>query len=171
MSEYEGRTFKCQQCRGEYYELTERFEPVPPMRGNYVRLLQRYGVGGYNWYDFPHNEWTIGDNVACVNCGCPIRMEYVVKNLNKAVNDEQKASEDCAETGGVLRDGVSAVDSGNLLCSVRDNVGLYDDSELGDNLLNQVLQMTARGKTQTDIAETCGISVYRVRKLQNGEIS
>lgn len=171
MSEYEGRTFKCQQCRGEYYELTGSFEPVPPMRGNYVKLLPKYGVGGYNWYDFPHNDWTIGDNVACVNCGYPIRMEYVVKNLNEVVCNEKEASKSDTNAGGIVREGVSVSDSGDLHSGVRDDVGLYDDSELGDNLLNQVLQMTAQGKTQTDIAETCGISVYRVRKLQNGEIS
>ena len=47
------------------------------MRGDYVELLPQYGPLGFNWYDFPHTEWTIGDNVACVQCGEPIRTGYV----------------------------------------------------------------------------------------------
>ena len=60
-SDYKGITFKCQRCRGVFYELTEKFSNVPPMRGDYVKLIDKYGKNGYNWYDFPHTEWTIGN--------------------------------------------------------------------------------------------------------------
>lgn len=165
---YAGATFKCQQCRGEYYSLTQAFAPVPPMRGNYVELLPKYGKHGYNWYDFPHNEWTIGDNVACVNCGYPIKMDYVLKNM--VIVNEEKDRYDAASGVGEIRENCADSCSRGNDPHICDNNGLYDTVELGDTLLDDVLRMTTSGKTQAEIAETCGISVYRVRKLQNGEL-
>lgn len=172
--------------------------PTPPMRGDYVELLPQYGPQGHNWCDFPHNEWTIGDNVACVQCGEPIRMDYVLHKAAQKQQEEQERIEGlCTETGRVedvhgdpvvqaqgTPDGAhvqdSAVDTGDDVRAVvhddvvpvADNVdvGLYDEVDLEDGLLTTVLKMTAEGQTQMAIAETCGISVYRVRKLQNGEL-
>lgn len=177
MTRYAGFEFKCQCCGGVFYRLTEKFRPEPPMRGDYVELLPKYGPQGHNWYDFPHTPWTIGDNVACVQCGEPIRAEYVNALFERS--EEAKASgpaqgqvagEDQAgngpaqaETGSSSAGAVSGVDSGV-------DAGLYDAVDIEDKLLAEVLRMTAAGETQTVIAETCGISVYRVRKLQNGEL-
>lgn len=180
MNRYEGISFKCSCCSGEFYCLTEKFTPVPPMRGDYVALLPQYGPSGYNWYDFPHTEWTIGDNVACVQCGEPIRMEYVTSFVeekierlrqraeeSEIVQGHNEIQEETAPVVDVERAGTVAhtgIDSG-----VVDN-GLYDEVDIEDGLLASVLKMTAAGETQVTIAETCGISVYRVRKLQNGDL-
>jgi hypothetical protein len=191
MSKFTGIPFTCQCCQGKFYRLTERFEPTPPMRGDYVELLPQYGPSGYNWYDFPHTEWTIGDNVACVQCGEPIRMEHV---LQKAVEELERlrtqassesnisghqdvqgtqAQDGVVLQGDVLSGGSNAgvVVGGSVVSDVnRGDAGMYDEVDLEDGLLASVLRMTAEGETQAVIAETCGISVYRVRKLQNGDL-
>lgn len=198
MSKFAGFSFTCQGCQGKFYQLTEKFVPTPPMRGDYVELLPQYGPNGYNWYDFPHNEWTIGDNVACVQCGEPIRMDYVLHKAAQEQQQEQERIEGLRTQAGPAADiqGDSVVQAqgeadGDILpgCAVNSgddvrgvvhvggvsvpddgDVGLYDEVDLEDGLLASVLRMTAEGQTQTVIAETCGISVYRVRKLQNGEL-
>ena len=74
------------------------------MRGDYVELLPQYGPLGYNWYDFPHTEWTIGDNVACVQCGEPIRTGYVLKIAEEhleRLRQEERGEED--EEGGEVQ--------------------------------------------------------------------
>ena len=175
MSKFAGFSFKCQGCGGVFYRLTEKFRPEPPMRGDYVELLPQYGPLGFNWYDFPHTEWTIGDNVACVQCGEPIRTGYVYdlfvrseeassqveKNEEAVVEIEAGDGQAQAEVDSSAPDAVS--DTG-----IDADAGLYDDVEIEDGLLATVLRMTAAGETQVAIAECCGISVYRVRKLQNG---
>lgn len=162
--------------------------PTPPMRGDYVELLPQYGPNGYNWYDFPHNEWTIGDNVACVQCGEPIRMDYVIQKVGQELerlrvqtvtNADIQGSEGVQDQGApdaasVQADaGASGGDDGVVLRGddgSGGDVGLYDEVDMEDGLLASVLRMTAEGQTQAFIAETCGISVYRVRKLQNGDL-
>lgn len=183
-NDYDGIKFKCQRCRGIFYELTEKFCPVPPMRGDYVRLIDKYGKNGYNWYDFPHTEWTIGDNVACVQCGEPIRIDYVLKETRGAVlasigrNEAEKfeALQDTAveedafpDSGGGYAgcnpdmDAVSHSDGGDL-------AGIYGLVDVDDKVGAEVLRLTSGGLTQVEIAEACGISVYRVRKYQTGAI-
>ena len=188
---YAGLSFKCEGCGGEFYRLTEKFVPTPPMRGDYVELLPRYGVCGYNWYDFPHTEWTVGDNVACVQCGEPIRTCHVISEAVKRleglreetggkqnISGSSPAAQAGAENENVLQgdavdgDGAGGTDAGGISPGqhVSEDLGLYDEVDLEDGLLATVLRMTAEGQTQAAIAETCGISVYRVRKLQNGEL-
>ena len=184
-NDYDGIKFKCQRCRGVFYELTEKFSPVPPMRGDYVRLIDKYGKNGYNWYDFTHTEWTIGDNVACVQCGEPIRIDYVLKETRGAVlasigrNEAEKfetlqdapdEKEDVSSDsgGGYIgsnhdMDAVNSSDSGDL-------AGIYGLVDVDDKVGAEVLRLTSGGLTQVEIAEACGISVYRVRKYQTGAI-
>ena len=184
-NDYDGIKFKCQRCRGVFYELTEKFCPVPPMRGDYVRLIDKYGKNGYNWYDFPHTEWTIVDNVACVQCGEPIRIDYVLKETRGAVlanigrneaekfetlQDSSDEKEDVSSDsgGGYIgsnsdMDTVSSSDSGDL-------AGIYGLVDVDDKVGTEVLRLTSGGLTQAEIAEACGISVYRVRKYQTGAI-
>ena len=184
-NDYDGIKFKCQRCRGIFYELTEKFCPVPPMRGDYVRLIDKYGKNGYNWYDFPHTEWTIGDNVACVQCGEPIRIDYVLKETRGAVlasigrNEAEKfeALQDTAveeedvspDSGGGYvgcnpdMGAVGTSDGGDL-------DGIYGLVDVDDKVGAEVLRLTSGGLTQVEIAEACGISVYRVRKYQTGAI-
>ena len=184
-NDYDRIKFKCQRCRGIFYELTEKFRPVPPMRGDYVRLVDKYGKNGYNWYDFPHTEWTIGDNVACVQCGEPIRIDYVLKETRGAVlasigrNEAEKfealqdtpdEKEDVSSDsgGGYVgsnhdMDTVSSSDGGDL-------AGIYGLVDVDDKVGAEVLRLTSGGLTQVEIAEACGISVYRARKYQTGAI-
>ena len=184
-NDYDRIKFKCQRCRGIFYELTEKFRPVPPMRGDYVRLVDKYGKNGYNWYDFPHTEWTIGDNVACVQCGEPIRVDHVLKETRGAVlasigrNEAEKfealqdtpdEKEDVSSDsgGGYVgsnhdMDTVSSSDGGDL-------AGIYGLVDVDDKVGAEVLRLTSGGLTQVEIAEACGISVYRVRKYQTGAI-
>lgn len=191
MSKFSGFSFTCQGCQGKFYQLTEKFVPTPPMRGDYVELLPQYGPNGYNWYDFPHTEWTIGDNVACVQCGEPIRMEHVVQKAveelerirtqtssESDISGHQNIQATQTQDGTVLQgdvrscigvDGSIPVDGAPADVD-RGDAGLYDEVALEDGLLASVLRMTAEGETQAVIAEACGISVYRVRKLQNGEL-
>lgn len=178
MSKFAGFSFKCQGCGGVFYRLTEKFRPEPPMRGDYVELLPQYGSLGFNWYDFPHTEWTIGDNVACVQCGEPIRTGHVhdlfVRSEEIAANgqaQEEVVVESEAGTGQAQEEvDASAPDAESGADSCADAC-LYDDVEIEDGLLATVLRMTAAGETQVAIAECCGISVYRVRKLQNGDLN
>ena len=184
-NDYDGIKFKCQRCRGVFYELTEKFCPVPPMRGDYVRLIDKYGKNGYNWYDFPHTEWTIGDNVACVQCGEPIRMDYVTKETRGAVlanigrNEAEKFD---ALQGGVEEEGGAPSDIGGGYIvrgpdmdtvnssDISDLSGIYGTVDVDDKVGTEVLRLTSGGLTQAEIAEACGISVYRVRKYQTGAI-
>ena len=80
---FNGFVFPCERCGRKFYELTSKFEAEPPMKGHYVRLRKRYGPSGYNWHDFPKQEWVIGDNVACVGCGHPIKVQYILSCLKK----------------------------------------------------------------------------------------
>ena len=184
-NDYDRIKFKCQRCRGIFYELTEKFRPVPPMRGDYVRLVDKYGKNGYNWYDFPHTEWTIGDNVACVQCGEPIRVDHVLKETRGAVlasigrneaekfetlQDASDEKEDVSSDsgGGYIGSNhdmgaVNSSDSGDL-------AGIYGLVDVDDKVGAEVLRLTSGGLTQVEIAEACGISVYRVRKYQTGAI-
>ena len=154
--------------------MTEEFRPEPPMRGDYVALLPQYGPQGHNWYDFPHTSWTIGDNVACVQCGEPIRVEYVYALFKAFEADGAADNQDFAvqevggETQAAVVGGEGRADSD--VCAESVDSGIYDEVDIEDGLLQTVLRMTASGETQVAIAETCGISVYRVRKLQNGEL-
>jgi len=181
MSKYAGIPFKCECCGGVFYELTAQFNPASPMRGDFVALLEKYGVNGFNWYDFPHNECTVGDNVACVQCGEPIRMGYVNGQLEVYFAEKEKNAENSVdEFSAILHSpswgegdggqGSVLVDNGNHDDSCFDNdCGLYDNIDIEDPLIATILKMTAEGATQSTIAETCGITVYRVRKLQSGK--
>jgi len=190
MNKYEGRGFKCEGCRGSFYQLTENFRPTPPMRGDYVELLPKYGVNGHNWYDFPHTEFTIGDNVACVQCGHPIKIDYVVKELERTEKEQERIEHEMQKSndsgssglevsqgaveetlpGGSLAGGGDDASGAAVCPRDSDNDGLYHAPDLEDPLLATVLRMTSEGATQTHIAETCGISVYRVRKFQDGNL-
>lgn len=195
MNKYEGISFKCQGCRGEFYSLTDKFQPTPPMRGDYVELLPLYGVNGYNWYDFQKTEFTVGDNVCCVQCGEPLRVDYITQVAEAEIDrrDRERSREREAQESGDVgatpeinpgccekragRDAgagqageESAPGSGGVLGDGADDRGIYASVEIEDNLSAEVLRMTAAGSTQVQIAETCGISVYRVRKFQDGEL-
>jgi hypothetical protein len=176
MSKFTGFSFPCQRCRGKFYELTDKFVPTPPMRGDYVALLPKYGPGGYNWYDFPHTQWTIGDNVACVQCGEPIRIEYVyeffkvqIQQVHEHGNEVGQKSSQKGQTAESVGEGATVYGDAVSSDTVADG-GLYDAIDVEDSLLQTVLRMTTSGETQAAIAEACGVSIYRVRKIQNGEI-
>lgn len=139
---FDGFVFPCERCGRKFYELTSKFEAEPPMKGHYVRLRKRYGPSGYNWHDFPKQEWVIGDNVACVGCGHPIKVQYILSCLKK--KEPKKLSKE--------------VDSRTF-----DLLNVADPVERG------VLELTYQGKTQFEIAEMLGVTLYMVRKIQRGE--
>lgn len=152
-NKFEGKTFACAGCGGTFYELTDKFSEVPPMRGDYIKLIKKYGPEGHNWYDFPHTEFTVGDNVACVQCGEPVRTSHIMRQIGARVFIEGvnwQTLEEKAQDG--------------------DGSGMYDSPDVQDRLQARVLEMTAKGYTQSVIAETCEISIYRVRKLQSGDL-
>lgn len=47
---------------------------------------------------------------------------------------------------------------------------IYGLVDVDDKVGAEVLRLTSGGLTQVEIAEACGISVYRVRKYQTGAI-
>ena len=191
----DGVSIRCGTCGGSFHTLTREFRPVPPMRGNYLRMKNQFKGNG--WYAFPEYDWVVGDNVQCPQCGMPYKMEsiirqvkaYVEKIQSRAVEAgaavagaecpapgagpvfNQHSNEERGDQGGVPGGGVAGLedqtgeDFGN---PGSDDIGLYDDSFAGDDLISRVVRMSAAGETQARIAETCQISVYMVRQIQNG---
>ena len=175
----DGFPVKCSTCGGSFHTLTRDFRPVPPMRGSYLRMKPRYRGNG--WYAFPEYDWVVGDNVQCPQCGMPYKMSSILKQVEAHVEKlrvrnpwEQEtplpASEECAapaqedlpgDEGAAPEDLESGGDGG-------DDTGLYDNSFGGDDLISRVMRLTSAGETQARIAETCQISIYMVRQIQNG---
>lgn len=193
---FDGVPVKCGGCGGWFHELTEKYLPEGVLRGSHLRLNSTYR--GYGWYDFPHEDWVVGENVMCPQCMRPYRATEVARQVviwfeNLRIEHERKNTENEAEAGeaeageaegaaagaedtaqgnsappesigdlavpGVV--GVGSDDGGLPSSSDGTDGGLKDVSEI-------VRKMSWDGKTQAEIAETCGLSVYMVREIQNG---
>lgn len=74
---YEGVPVKCAGCGGWFHELTAAYSPHGLLHGGCLRLVQPYR--DYGWYDFPHDESTVGDNLLCPQCMYPYRHESVAR--------------------------------------------------------------------------------------------
>lgn len=186
---YEGVPVKCERCGGWFHELTARYDPSGPLRGSYLRLMTRYRE--YGWYDFPHEDWVVGDNIMCPQCMMPYRSEAVVAQVLSWVEKQEARVNECKQTTGQEMDegaeeetdedissppesigdlavpgvvGIGSDDGG--LPAAADCAAAGVDGELG--VADRVRQMSWDGATQADIAKTCGISVYMVREIQNG---
>ena len=182
---YEGVPVKCSGCGGWFHELTAKYDPTGPLRGSHLRLTSRYRE--YGWYDFPHEDWVVGDNVMCPQCMMPYRAGVVVAQVliwaekqemsahecKQAASKEVDAGTEAPETfgpdsppeavGDLAVPGVVGVGS--------DDCGLPAASDNGDGVagvVDLVRKMSWDGATQAEIAKTCGISVYMVREIQNG---
>ena len=182
---YEGVPVKCASCGGCFHTLTRHFEPVPPMKGHYLRMLPRYRGNG--WYAFPEREWVIGDNVQCPQCGSPYRMASIVRQVSQHVHalsqgPDQRLEVETPREAPAQADAAGTVDAspvsaeaaleepadGDVLVDDSDSVGIYDGVLPVDDLPSRVMKMTMDGETQANIAETCQISIYMVRQIQNG---
>lgn len=176
---------KCRGCGGKFHELTENFRPVPPMRGDYLRMLKKHRNNG--WYAFPERDWVIGDNVQCPQCGTPYSVASILRQLEALGADEQLSKREPVEPAAAVppvagtpveddaepaREASGGGDEAGGLDDADDS-GIYDTPLGGDgrvdSLSTRVMQMTRDGHTQTGIAETCQISVYMVRQIQNGK--
>jgi len=177
ISDNVGFVVRCGGCGGLFHELTANFREVPPMRGDYLHLRKEHRENG--WYAFPEHDWVVGDNVMCPQCGTPYTMERVLFLLREAGIGDRKIQ------GSAGQANVEGSASGNTLDQAEeeaslhsggddsDSRGLYDNADFsGDSsvgLVSSVMGMTREGKTQSFIAETCQISVYMVRQIQNGK--
>jgi hypothetical protein len=190
MGDFDGIPVKCQGCGGWFHELTRRYSLEGSVKGSGLRLLVKYQ--GCGWYDFPHEDWVVGDNVQCPQCMRPystadIRKQaesWVEKLRGGACNAEGGPAATAEVTGegaeGAKKEGP---DDGGLVDGPPEMVGeigapvpacFGGDCGLNappapGNVEERVRQMTWDGRTQTEIAETCQISVYRVRQIQNGK--
>lgn len=129
----------------------------------------------------------VGDNVMCPQCMMPYRPGVVMAQVliwaekqemsahecKQAADKEVDARAEASETlgqdsppeavGDLAVPGVVGVgsDDGGLPAS-------GDNGDGGGDVADLVRKMSWDGATQSEIAKTCGISVYMVREIQNG---
>lgn len=183
---FEGIPVKCAGCGGWFHELTAKYIPDGPLRGSHLRLTSRYRE--YGWYDFPHEDWVVGDNVMCPQCMMPYRSGVVVAQVLIWAEKQEMSAYECRQAAGKevaaraeeeAALGVNAPPEAVGDLAVPGVVGVgSDDAGLpasGDNgdagvegVADLVRKMSWDGATQSEIAKTCGISVYMVREIQNG---
>lgn len=172
-SVHAGTEIRCRGCGGRFHRLTDKFRPVPPMRGSYLKLLPKWREGG--WYAFPEHEWVVGDNVQCPQCGTPYTVASIMKQFGVADERVEPAPEQAVEpeeAAGVEVAGQEEDENHDFeqagLCG-DDDTGIYADLDGRGDVVATVMSMTRKGESQSRIAETCQISIYAVRKIQNGK--
>ena len=189
---FSGIPVKCSGCGGWFHELTERYSPEDTLRGSHLRLNSTYK--GYGWYDFPHEDWVVGENVMCPQCMRPYRGPEVAaqvtlwlekaQEVQNGLKNAENEAESGEEKGGAAEDEESS--DGNsappetigdlavpgVVGVGADGADLPSSGNNGDggavSIPELVRNMSWDGSTQAEIAETCGISVYMVREIQNG---
>jgi rubredoxin len=62
---------KCRGCAERYIETTDKFNPEVILDATMVKLIDKYGLGGYNWSFCPPDSWNIGDSIYCPQCETP----------------------------------------------------------------------------------------------------
>lgn len=62
---------KCRGCAERYIETTDKFNPEVILDATMVKLIDKYGPGGYNWSFVPPDPWHIGDSIFCPQCETP----------------------------------------------------------------------------------------------------
>lgn len=182
---FEGIPVKCAGCGGWFHELTARYDPSGPLRGSYLRLISRYRE--YGWYDFPHEDWVVGDNVMCPQCMMPYRPGVVVAQVLIWAEKQEMSAHECKQAAGKeVVEGAETPETlgqdsppeavGDLAVPGVVGIGSDDgglpasgDGDAGvEGVADLVRKMSWDGATQSEIAKTCGISVYMVREIQNG---
>ena len=141
---YDGIPVKCSGCGGLFHELTSKYELSGMLRGSYLRLLPKYME--YGWYDFPHEDNVVGENIICPQCMMPYRAGLVVAQVMAWISANERGNSD-----------YPPFDMGESSFSSSDN-----------SVSGRVLKMSWDGLTQAEIAKECGISIYMVREIQNG---
>jgi len=172
--DYDGVPIRCENCGGWYHELTGSFcMTASDLRGSFFKLNAEYGPDGHAWYDFPHEDWLVGENVVCPGCKKSYRMTDILIQVEAffarvcakiiAGSSEEEGRE--AVTDASRLESVGGIRSGQL----GSDIEVTMDAALTDEDCLKVLAMTNAGETQTAIAEACGLSTYRVRQIQNGK--
>ena len=172
-----GFVVRCRGCGGRFHKLTDKFRSVPPMRGSYLKLLPRW----QGWYAFPERDWVVGDNVQCPQCGTPYTVASILKQLEvhnaQTVPDAEGGPADTeADSQGVAQpDALEDVQAEEVDPRIDDSAdddddaGIYADLDGCGDVVATVMRMTREGESQARIAETCQMSIYAVRKIQNGK--
>ena len=178
-----GMSVRCGGCGGRFHQIARSFRNEPPMRGTYLKMVERYRSWG--WYAFPEKDWVVGDNVQCPQCGTPYSFSSIVKQIKEFVLSSKSEGGDVieqsttksesfeAEVDNSIEDNKRVQDGGIDLVVVGDtdsddggidanNYGIVDDVQF------KVMKMTLGGSTQADIAKACDLSIYMVRQIQNG---
>lgn len=102
-----GMAVKCGGCGGKFHQITGKFRAEPPVRGSYLRMIPRYRSWG--WYAFPEEEWVVGDNVLCPQCGTPYSFLSIMRQIRRFVDAELGRAEvqggaDTQETGQTVEE-------------------------------------------------------------------
>ena len=173
-----GIPVKCSGCGGWFHELTERYSPEDALRGSHLRLNSTYK--GYGWYDFPHEDWVVGENVMCPQCMRPYRGLEVAAQVRLWLEKAQEArsglknteDEESSDGNSAPPETIGDLAVPGVVGVGADDADLPSSSDDGDggvvSVTETVRKMSWNGSTQAEIAETCGISVYMVREIQNG---
>lgn len=178
----EGVPVKCSCCGGWFHQLTARYHVEEEvLRGSGLELVRQYRE--YGWYDFPHEDWVVGENVQCPQCMMPYSPGEIFSQVEKwlaqalevknGLKAEEKGAEEEEAVGETPQPDAPPESIGDL--AVPGVVGgespAADDGGLpggATGLAETVRKMSWDGHTQAEIAKTCGISVYMVREIQNG---
>lgn len=178
-----GMSVRCVGCGGRFHQIARNFRNEPPMRGTYLKMVERYRSWG--WYAFPEKDWVVGDNVQCPQCGTPYNFSSIVKQIKEFVLSSKPEGGDVteqsttesesfeAEVDKRIEDNKRVQDCGIDLVVVGDtdsDDGGIDSNNYGivDDVQFKVMKMTLGGSTQADIAKACDLSIYMVRQIQNG---
>ena len=176
-----GMPVKCGGCGGKFHELTDRFRSEPPMRGTYLRMISRYRSWG--WYAFPESDWVVGDNVQCPQCGTPYSTGSVMQQIRAAVNaflgieespvvpvllPVEEPEVEAPEEPAIFPELLDLDREPESESAATDSIYTPAGEDPG-NIKMTVMKMTADGCTQASIAQTCNLSVYMVRQIQNGK--
>ena len=168
-----GMPVKCSGCGGKFHQLTDRFRNEPPMRGSFLKMIAKYR--GWGWYAFPENDWVVGDNVQCPQCGTPYSTTSIMRQVMALVNQGRGIMSEPVLLESLPVDPPAEA----VVLSLEEPVfepevfapqdTIYTvDSESAENIKMTVMRMTSEGCTQASIAQTCNLSVYMVRQIQNG---
>lgn len=99
---------KCPGCSECYHRTTDRYNPDVMTTGDMLEILPKYR--DYMWEDFPKDDYVMGDNILCPQCGVPyVNHEGRVTTIEILSDKDEKPSENdekSLDTDKKLRDNV-----------------------------------------------------------------
>ena len=187
----EGVVITCSYCKLRCHKTTAEYQPGI-LKGNYLELLYEYGKDGMNWYDFPHTEHCVGENVCCPRCGNGYRHEDVFAEVQEIIayrklhfasegeNETQESYEKEAPAAELsVREfytenihALNGEDDCTDACTYSADTAHHDHGAIDaaapllSDIERKIYDMTCEGTTQQKIAETCGMTLYSVRQIQ-----